>query len=82
MKYSYQVLGETYNIFSSHALGGNIASQAASEFRFLRNGWECSWPLEFVILREDGSEVGRYSVDRESEPVFYAVTEFLERNTQ
>lgn len=73
MKYSYQVLGETYE-FSSRLIqsGPCLSAEAASDFYSKHDGWECSWPLEFVILREDGSEVGTYSVERESEPVFYA----------
>lgn len=52
--------------------GYDIASECAEDFHTHHDGWDCSWPIEFVILREDGSEVGRYTVERESEPVFYA----------
>lgn len=73
MRYSYTVLGETYD-FTSRLIhsGEGLSAEAASDFHSNHDGWECSWPLEFVILREDGSEVGRYLVERESEPVFYA----------
>lgn len=67
MKYSYQVLGETYEFSSNYAAGVNVANAAASDFHSNHNGWECSRPLEFEIHR-----IGRYSIERESEPVFYA----------
>lgn len=57
---------------SSALSGRDLAKTAADDFHSNHDGWECSWPLEFVILREDGSEVGTYSVEREAEPVFYA----------
>ena len=72
MKYLYTVLVETYDLESPFTYGADIADCAAKDFHSSHDGWECSWPLEFLILREDGSEVGLYSVERESEPVFYA----------
>lgn len=49
----------------------SYAKQAADYCHACRDGWEWSWPKTFVIL-EDGAEVGRFLVERETVPEFTA----------
>lgn len=48
-----------------------FAVEAAEYCHSNRDGWEWHWPKVFVIL-EDGKEVGRFLVDRETVPDFTA----------
>jgi len=48
-----------------------FAEQAAEYCHSNRDGWEWTWPVVFVIL-EDGKEVGKYEVELEYIPGFYA----------
>ena len=49
------------------------AEKCAENFWYEHAGWECSWPLTFLLKEtEDGTVVGTYSVDREYSPSFYA----------
>ena len=49
-----------------------VAQDAAEDFHSNGDGWESSWPRTFTILLMDGTFVGKYEVEREAEPVFYA----------
>lgn len=49
-----------------------IAEDAAEYGHYKTNLFESSWPLTFVILDAGGVTLGRYTVGREYEPVFYA----------
>lgn len=49
----------------------NVAEEAAEHFHSKRDGWECSWPLQFTIIDDAGQE-HRFIVDRESVPQFRA----------
>ena len=48
------------------------AEDAAEDHHTNHDGWECSWPLAFVILDDELNELGRFSVDREMLPQFHA----------
>jgi len=49
------------------------AEDCADDFHNQHDGWECSWPKTFVLYDSATSpEMGRYTVEREVEPVFYA----------
>lgn len=50
----------------------SMAEEAAADYHSNHDGWEASWPVEITLYRMDGSEIGRYKVEREAEPVFYA----------
>lgn len=52
-----------------------IAERCAEDFHSNHDGWECSWPREFVLWgsEEGGEELGRFEIDRETVPVFSAV---------
>ena len=49
------------------------AQEAAEDYHNNHDGWEAIWPLTFVILDDGGNEKARYSVEREYDPVFYAM---------
>jgi hypothetical protein len=77
MKYGYKIPRFGDDIIGNVGATGDpcgemLAQVAAEDFHSHHDGWECSWPLDFVILREDGSEVGRYIVERETVPEFFA----------
>lgn len=48
-----------------------LAQEAASDYHHNHDGWEATWPLDFVLLHED-KVIGRFTVERDHEPVFYA----------
>lgn len=48
-----------------------VAEDAAGHYHHWR-GWERDWPIKFRIWNMDGSEVGTFSIDRESVPEFTA----------
>jgi hypothetical protein len=51
-----------------------IAEDAAKDYHHNRDGWEHQdWPIELLLYSEDGLNLlGKFSVDREAEPVFCA----------
>ncbi len=50
-----------------------IAQDCAEDYHGNHDGWESSWPLTFILYAsEEGPEIARFEVERESEPVFYA----------
>ena len=49
----------------------HFAEEAAEYCYRIHGGWEWHWPVVFAILK-DGTEVGRYSVELEAVPQFYA----------
>lgn len=49
-----------------------VAQDAAEEHHSEHDGWEHNWPLLFVILDENGDELGRFNVERETRPEFHA----------
>ena len=48
-----------------------VVTDLAEDYHCNHDGWEANWPLQIRIY-EDGAEVARFSVERESQPVFYA----------
>jgi hypothetical protein len=47
--------------------------KCAQDFHWDHAGWECSWPLTFILkLEEDGPVVGVFEVEREYSPSFSA----------
>jgi len=52
----------------------SATSKYAEHYHNNRDGWESSWPLEFSVADENGKFLGRVSVEREMEPVFYGRT--------
>ena len=51
-----------------------IAEDAAKDFFHNHDGWESTWPLEFVILNNALQEIGRFSIDMEAVPTFWATS--------
>ena len=49
-----------------------VATKAAEDHHFNHGGWEHTWPLIFVLIKDNGEECGRFSVDRECIPQFQA----------
>lgn len=50
-----------------------MAQEVAADYHSNHDGWEANWPLEFALHEtEGGPEMGRFEVEREAEPVFYA----------
>lgn len=73
-KYEYQVYdGDLFDIHSvfSEEDGEYIAQEAAEDYHSCHDGWESIWPLVITIYSE-GRVVGKYDVERDVEPVFYA----------
>lgn len=77
-KYLYRVLDHcsesTYTVESYNGSkdGTWIAKDAAENYHFQHDGWESRWPLTFQILDYDEHDIGKYNVDRDVAPVFYA----------
>lgn len=44
-------------------------AEASAEHYFQNGGWECKWPLTFVIIGDEGEET-RFEVSLEMTPVF------------
>lgn len=49
-----------------------VAEDAAEDFYHNHDGWESTWPLNFVILDEDFNELGKFVVNMEAVPSFLA----------
>jgi hypothetical protein len=49
-----------------------VAEDAAQDYHQNHDGWEASWPLEITLLHLDGTLIGKFSVDRDYDPVFSA----------
>lgn len=51
-----------------------VAEDAAEHYHSNCDGWEHkSWPIELYLYDEDGANLlGKFSVDREAQPVFMA----------
>lgn len=49
-----------------------VATDLADDYHHNHDGWEDSWPIELRIYK-DSEEVGRFSVEREMQPAFYAL---------
>jgi hypothetical protein len=49
------------------------AERCARNYHYEHAGWECSWPLTFILkLQEDGPVIGVFEVNREYSPSFSA----------
>lgn len=48
-----------------------VAQDAAEDYHNNHDGWESSWPVD-ITLFHDGKEIGKFSVDMETVPAFYA----------
>lgn len=48
-----------------------VAETCAEDFRSNHDGWDCTWPLTFVI--KIGDEIRAFSVELEFDPVYFAV---------
>ena len=48
-----------------------VAETYAEHYHDNFDGWECSWPVEFMVATEDGKILGRVKVERESRPHFW-----------
>ncbi len=74
--YWYSVVhdGETkYELDGSVRVLGDVAEKAAEDYYHNHDGWEVGWPLEFLIYEtKDGPPVGRFDMEREDVPTFYA----------
>jgi hypothetical protein len=49
------------------------AAKCAEDFFYKRDGWECTWPLTFTLLEEDGKDTD-FILELEQHPSFYART--------
>lgn len=51
----------------------DVAIDAAEDYHANHDGWESSWPLDFLIYEsEEGPAVARFEIERETVPQFYA----------
>ena len=53
--------------------GRKLAEDAAEHAHYHCDGWEWSYPKIFNIYTMDDKHIGRFSVEREAQPVFIAV---------
>ena len=78
MKYFYAVLeidpdlNDRYGPVAQHFGEESTAEVAAEHFHDAHDGWECSWPLTFVLFNAREEEEFRAVVEREYSPVFSA----------
>lgn len=50
------------------------AKDCAADFHSEHDGWESAWPMEFALYASEyGPEVARLNVERDYDPVFYAL---------
>ena len=50
-----------------------MVEEVAADYHRNHDGWDASWPLEFTLHKtKGGPEIGRFEVEREAKPVFYA----------
>lgn len=50
----------------------DVGAEYGEFYHSERGGWEANWPIVFSIADETGGFLGKVSVDRQAEPVFYA----------
>lgn len=50
-----------------------IAEDAAMDYHSNHDGWECSWPEDIYLYRDDGTFIGKFEVERHSVPEFSAI---------
>lgn len=62
---------EFRSVFSTDA-GYWLAEEAAEDFFHKHEGWDCEWPLAFLVY-SNGAHLGTWSVDMESRPAFSAL---------
>jgi hypothetical protein len=78
MKYyvaDHMVPEDAYSFKPSHdepSWAKYAAEEAAEDYHSNHDGYEDDWPLTFVLLDDAGKELGRFMVDREAIPHFYA----------
>lgn len=48
----------------------SVAHRCAEDFHGEHDGYECSWPLTFVLFNDEQTKLGEYEVELESAPVF------------
>ena len=63
---------ETWNTNSWALDAENAAEVYADYFHGNRDGWDCTWPVEFMVRDMETGQVTRFSVEREYDPTFSA----------
>ncbi|AZZ92789.1 hypothetical protein EUZ85_19495 [Hahella sp. KA22] len=54
---------------------GSIAKECAEDYFNDHDGWESTWPMTFTLhLAEDGPIIGKFNVDMEQVPAFFATS--------
>lgn len=70
----------SYESSSNYDLGTEYECEAlleecADNYWRDHDGWESSWPHTFILYKDqDGPEIGRFTVEMEAEPRFYATS--------
>jgi len=77
MKYQYSTSHDLEYSHTAESVWGSddadyVAQDCAENYHNQHDGWESSWPVEMTIWREDGTLLGRFSVELEHEPSFSA----------
>lgn len=84
MKIFYRVLDHDEDLYFEYSISGHydlevdyeqeaLLEECADDYWSKHNGWESSWPLTFSLHNEEnGSEIGRFTIEMEAEPRFYA----------
>jgi len=64
--------GASYNLDVDYEQEA-LLEECADNFWSNHDGWEYTWPLTFTLHNEEnGSEIGRFTIEMEAEPRFYA----------
>ena len=73
--FRYFVEGETFTLRTPWDINTleYVAEDAAQDYFDNHDGRESSWPLAFAIFDESFNELGRYVVDMEAVPQFWAI---------
>lgn len=64
--------GEQFDSNFEEDSANYIAEDYAEYFHGNRDGWDSSWPLRFDVYSQDGKLIGKFNVNREFRPEFYA----------
>lgn len=64
---------EFYNVLEDEYVLESLVRNAAKDYHHNHGGWEhSSWPTEVRLYDENEKILGKFSVDRDVEPVFSA----------
>lgn len=63
---------DAYEIETYRHVIGSIAEECAEDFHSNHDGWDNRWPVIFILANEEDNILGKFEIERRSEPVFIA----------